>query len=303
MSEPSSDRVAIASSRLQEGLRSETGDPYHNTAVRIADRINASGLDLDVSLPREKDAEGGLDQLTTTADRLRRVRKIAEIIEDEMEINVGHRKLTRAATDLAKLSSMGAMMIAANNLIHASQDLIDAYDRVGRITAIDETVMAAFTRAVCIFVIECFLFTSPLNYQVAWRGTRYVNNRYLYRLQEVAPNLYRYVLSEVHYVIRDIVPAALRSAVEYAEYLVSVSVTSFQILWKHMDQLAKTEIPGKVDEIITEFQTFVEYAYDVTPPEIDLHPVYTEVLAEAKKIAGVDWLSVDDLVSHADLSY
>lgn len=79
------------------------------------------------------------------------------------------------------------------------------------------------------YIVASFIL-SPISFQFGWRGTRYLNNRYLYRIREVAPSLHRYVLSEIHYVIRGIGPAALRHVDHFTSYLVSMTVWTIEML-------------------------------------------------------------------------
>lgn len=288
MSEPV-ERGGLAVSRIQNGLR-ETTTP-RKQAVTIADRITRYDEQTGLDLPLNENEEIPPEELKLSKNTLRRTRKIAEIIEDESGVDVGHRKFTRMATTASKLTSLGAIAIAARNLVDASWQLRNRYEKVGSVEDLNEEPVDQFYRASCILVVECMLISTPMttrNYKVAWRGTRYVNNQYLYHLRMYAPNLHRYVLSEIHYLIRGIGPAALRSIGQYSDYLIETAVSTVRLLWDFGREddntdVDLTDVPGLVKDVVDEFHKFAQSAYSISLPDLpDLDEIYEDVLDEVE---------------------
>lgn len=306
MEEIQQQRKNIAIQRIEVGFR-EQSHP-HKIAVTIADRISSFKPIADETEQFVEGKELGPNDISPTVDRLRRARKVAEVIEDETGLNVGHGKFAQAASTAGTLTSAVSIVIAADHLLHASNTLVEEYNMVEEVEKIDENTYDLFFRSVCIFVLECFLFTTPLNYRVAWKGTRYVNNQYLYRLRGLSTPLYRLILSEVHYLIRGIVPATLRSSIDdVAQFLVWTGENTLEILDEYAD-LNTRELLEEAKEAIEGFIEVLRNVYEVPASllaEINLSDIYSKVieaydqdlLSEAEDIIHgiIDELSIDDL--------
>lgn len=217
-------RITAVSQRVQRGLRTHADPQSRKLSVTLANEISEfqqeEGLTVELEDGQERiDVTQAIDNET-----LRRLRKVAGILEDDLGIDVGHSKFVRLARAGAKISSIGAVAIAGQNLIKASIALDRAAEKAKSLSQVETSHFHEFYRATCIFIGECFLLTSPINFRLAWKGTRFLNNRYLYRMRQVMPNVHRYILSEIHYVLRGIAPTALRAPDEFVDYLVSVTV-------------------------------------------------------------------------------
>lgn len=302
------DRINLALTRIQHGLRGQ--GITHQQTLALAERLSDQELiPLHTTDGRTVHVTKGTEfdpvNLDPTVNTLRRTRKITEILEDELNIDAGHGKFARAATTAGKLSSIGSLAISTNGLLTASQNLEEQYDEHGSLAEAPTQTYEDFFRSVCIVLIECFLFTTPINFQVAWRGTRYLNNQYLYHLRKVSLPLYRYVLSEVHYVIRGIGPKALRAVGQFSDYLISVSASTVAILWKNLEEISWRDIPDRVEETVTDFRKFVETEYDVTTPALgvsDLRTIYTKIFEEVKSMVDAEFPSIDTLVENTSIS-
>jgi hypothetical protein len=291
------ERGDIAVSRIQEGFREQSFT--QKSAVELAQHITTTEQRADIPIPladgrqvRPSQAaeEFNAEQVAPTADSLRRTRKVVEVLEDSLGTDLGHTKFARAASSAAKLSSIGSILIAANQLLGASRALWNESQKVGNLDAVADKTYDDFYRSCSILVIECFLFQTPLNYHIAWRGTRYLNNRYLYRLRDFSQPLYRYVLSEVHYLIRGIGPAALRSVSDYITYLVSAVSDTAEIIWQSVDKEELDDLEQRVRELANEFQEFAQTAYNIDAPDlsrIDSFKMYGGISAELDERIGV----------------
>lgn len=212
-------RVSLAVDRLQKGLRPHDTKPTHQRAMTLAKQIVAVKLDAKSISQFDATKKFKATKLDPTIRDVRRLRKIAEIVEDDFGVGVGYTRLVRVATALSTFSSVGSIVLSGHNLITAATVLVERYQKRGDLEKIQENYYLTFYQALAIFTIDCMLFESPLDYKMAWVGTRYLNNRFLYKLRVISPNLYRYVLSEVHYAIRDIVPKMLTHPVAYTQYI------------------------------------------------------------------------------------
>jgi len=188
----------------------------------------------------------------------------------------------------AQLSSGVALVIAGHNLLISADKLDQAHTSIGSVQDIAAKRFHDFYRALGLFVAEAILFTTPLNYRMAWRGTRFLNNRFLYSLRhsgfsgsvDVAlKGLHRLMLSEIHYAIRGILPAALRTPDEFVTYLTSMATQTLAILREFSD-LGLEDIPAKAEEVIHEYQTFAENTYGVVTADVDFESIIQDVITQ-----------------------
>ena len=280
MAGPHPDRLEAIQTRIQAGLSEHATTESKKRSVQLADRLAAVHDEMEATglgdLDQVQDVGQALGQIDTTT--LHRLRKTTEIVEEDLNVDIGHSKLARAAATGSKLTSIGAFIVAGHNLLINANALDEAHERVGSVQKIKDRRFHDFYRAICIFIAEGFFLATPFNFKFAWRGTRYLNNRVLYRLREFAPDLHRLFLSEIHYVIRGIVPAALRSPDEFARFLTSMAVQTIELLDEFSDKDLH-ELLRKVPEIINEYQSFVEAAYEVVPADVNIESVVQDVLA------------------------
>lgn len=301
VNELSDQRIGLAVDRLQNGLRiGETHDSQQR-AADLADQLARIELDSSLLSQFESAPEFKAEHVKPTVDNLRRLRKVTEIVEDDLGVDIGHSRFAKAATSLSKLSSLGSIAIAGHNLLLASVDLIERYQAVGTLEKVEEGHYTTFYQALGIFVIDCMLFATPLNFKAAWSGTRFINNRFLYRLRRASPSLHRYALSEMHYVIRGIPPKILHGAVHYYEYLRFVTMSTFEVLWEfERDEIGAREVSSKVSKLIEEFHDFISTNYDIDTPELDWKSLYREILEEVKDFVDVSLWSIDEMMSQIE---
>ena len=274
MTELSAEQITLIQTRIQSGLREHASTGGRQRSVQFADGL--------AEIYREMESDGAIDvdaietvgddlgQIDTTT--LRRLRKITELVEDEFRIGVGHRKLSRAAVTGSKLTSIGAFLVAGHNLLISAERLDSAHARAASVQEIKDRRFHDFYRAICVFIAHGFLLTTPINFKFAWRGTRYVNKRVLYRFRSIAPNIHRLILSEIHYVIRDIAPRALRAPEEFTVFLTSMAVQTIELLREFSD-IDLTNLPQLVRDVIDEYRSFVDEMYAVVTAEIDVNDV------------------------------
>jgi hypothetical protein len=294
------DRINLAASHLDGGLyqhaRVETRKPALDLASALSELHDSS---IDFSL-----AEG--DRILARAEQeidtttLRRLRKITEVLEDDLGINLGHGKFARIASTAATASSAVAVAIAGWNLVEAADTLWEASKKVESLQAVKEGRFGTFYKAIGLFIVECFLFTTPLNYKTAWKGTRYLNNHYLYRLRSTSKLLYRLTLSEVHYAIRGFIKEVLRNADQFASYLAQVTVKSVKILQDNSDD-GVDDLIETVQQEVEEFHAFVENSYQIIVPEIEMQSVVQEVIKELSTVIDFSNLSSKQIMSGIDI--
>jgi len=289
MVEPDSERLSEIQSTIQSGLRVHARDERRVQSVQLADDLSTIYAELDdTELPTEDGVDDVSAFFSTTDRSLQRTRKTVEVVEDSLDIGLGHSKLARLAMTGAQLSSGIALVIATHNLLISANNLDLARDSVESIQDIAAERFHEFYRAIGLFVTEAILFTTPINYQIAWRGTRYLNKRFLYSLRHsgfsgtidtTLKGLHRLILSEIHYVIRGIVPTGLRAPKEFVTYLTSMATQTLALLWEFTD-IGIGEIRGKTEEIVHEYQQFVGNTYEVVTADVDVNSVIMNAVAQ-----------------------
>lgn len=287
MKGPNPDRLGDVGSSIQAGLRVHARGERRVRSVQLAEELSSIHGELgDTQLPT-------VDKTTDTraffsdVDRdLQRTRKIVEVVEDSLQIGLGHSKLVRIAMTGAQLHSGVALVIAAHNLLMSASKLDRANAAVSSIQEIAAVRFHDFYRAIGLLIAEAILFATPINYKIAWKGTRYLNNTFLYTLRHsglsgsvdtLLKGLHRLVLSEIHCVIRGILPAALRTPDEFVAYLASLGTQTLVSLEEFSD-LGLRDVPSKAEEIVNEYRVFAEITYEVAVANVNIGAVVDKVI-------------------------
>ncbi|WP_152421867.1 hypothetical protein [Halorubrum saccharovorum] len=191
MAEPDSERLSEIQSKVQSGLRVHARGQRRVQSVQLADDLSTVYEELDdAAIPTEGEVDDVSAFFSTTDRGLQRTRKAVEVVEDSLDIGLGHSKLARLAMTGVQLSSGVALVIATHNLLISANNLDLARASVESIQDIAAARFHDFYRAIGLFVAEAILFTTPFNYQIAWRGTRYLNNRFLALLKSSSSDIF-----------------------------------------------------------------------------------------------------------------
>lgn len=286
---PNPDRVTDVQRTLQSGLRVHAKSDRRLKSVQLADDLSGIHAELtEAQLPTVDETTDVQAFFSDVSRNLIRTRKVTEVVEDSLKIGVGHSKLARIATTGAQLNSGVALVIASHNLLISANTLDRAHASADSIRDIAAERFHDFYRAIAVFIAEAILFTTPINYRIAWKGTRVLNNRFLYALRHsgfsgnadaLLKGLHRLMLSEIHYAIRGILPAALRTPDEFVTYLTSVATQTLALLRQFSD-LGLTELPGKAEAVVNEYRRFVENSYEIATANIDIGAVASDVVAQ-----------------------
>ncbi|WP_226008336.1 hypothetical protein [Natrinema salinisoli] len=282
MSKADSARLADAKSRIRAGLRSHAlASASSSRAVQLADQLADVHEELgDTELAAVTDGQqisAAVGNINT--DQLHGLRKVTEVIEEDLGVDVGHSKFARIAGMASTFTSMGSFALAGHNVLLSATALDTAHEEAGSISAIQMPRFFNFYRSLAIFVAEGLLFWTPLNFKTAWRGTRYLNNRVLYRFRSVHNGLYKLLLSEVHYAIRGVIPTTLRDPEAFATYLTSMVMQTVEFI-REFEEIDSLTFLDTAKSIAREFETFVEDTYDVTTGNIDIAAIAEEALSE-----------------------
>ncbi|QZP39385.1 hypothetical protein [Halobaculum magnesiiphilum] len=289
MAEPNPERLTDVQSKIQSGLRAHARGERRVQSVKLADELASIHDQLNEAELPVVDETADVRAFFSDVDRdLQRTRKTLEVVEDSLQTGLGHSKLARIAMTGGQLNSGVALIIAGHNLLTSADKLDQAHTSIGSIQDIAAERFHDFYRALGLVVAEAILFTTPLNYRIAWKGTRFLNNKFLYSLRhsrfsgsvDVAlKGLHRLMLSEIHYVIRGILPAALRTPDEFVTYLTSMATQTLSILRDFAD-LSLKEVPSKAEEVVHEYRTFAQDTYDVVTADVDLEAVIQDVVKQ-----------------------
>lgn len=282
MNEADPARLAGAKRRIRVGLRSHAlASPSSRRTVQLADRLAVVHDELgDTELAAVTDGQQLSEAVgSINTDRLHGLRKVTEVLEDDLAIDVGHSKFARIAGMTSTFTSMGSFAIAGHNVLLAASALDTAHEVAGSVSAIEAPRFFDFYRSLAIFVAEGMLFWTPLNFKTAWKGTRYLNNRVLYKFREVHNGLYKLLLSEVNHAIRGIVPTALRNPEAFATYLTSMVMQTVEFI-QAVEGINPLNFLDTAKSIAREFESFVEQAYDITTGDVDIAAIAEEAISE-----------------------
>lgn len=299
MAEPTPDRLADVGSSIRAGLRVHARDERRVRSVQLATELSGIHAELSETQLPTIDETADIRAFFSGVDReLQRTRKVVEVVEDSLQIGLGHSKLVRIAMTGAQLHSGVALVIAAHNLLMSADQLARANASVSSIQEIAAERFHGFYRAIALVVAEAILFVTPINYRIAWKGTRYLNNKFLYTLRHsglsgsadtLLKGLHRLVLSEIHYVIRGILPAALRTPDKFVTYLTALGTQTLALLREFSD-LGLREVPDKAEEIVSEYRAFAESTYEVAVANVNIGAVVQDVITQFSE--GVDLFSI-----------
>lgn len=289
MATPKPDRVADVRNAIQNGFRIHARAERRYRSVQLADDLSTIHDELsDAELPTE-DTTNNIRFFFGNIDRqLQRTRKVVEVVEDSLRIGLGHSKLARLAMTGAQINSGVALVIAGHNLLISADELDRAHAAAGSTQEMAVKPFHNFYRALGVLVAEAILFTTPFNYRIAWKGTRYLNNKFLYSLRhsglsgsldDVLKGLHRLILSEIHYAIRGILPAALQDPGEFVTYLTSMAAQTLDLL-QEFSTIDLTEIPSKAEEIIDEYRIFTKDTYEVVTADVDVGAIVPNVVEQ-----------------------
>lgn len=301
MTSPDPARLADVQSTLQAGFRVHAQKQRRVGAVNLADELATIHAGItDGELPGSEEISDTKAFFSDTDRNLQRTRKVVEVIEDSMDIGLGHSKLTRIAMSGARLNSGVALVIATHNLLLAADALDTAHERVTAISNIRTERFHDFYRAIAVCIAEGILFTTPINYAIGWKGTRYLNNQFLYKLRynrfsgttgEVLASLQRLILSESHYVLRGILPSALHTPEKFVSYLGAMARQTLVIIHDIEDidisELDIKQLRTRTAEIIEEYRQFAEETYAIPAIDVDLDAIISDVITSVGEIPDV----------------
>lgn len=298
VAEPNPDRLADVQNGIQSGLRVHARGQRRVLAVQLAGELSGIHEELDdTQLPKTDETTDTMEFFSNVDRNLQRTRKTAEVVEDSLQIGLGHSKLTRIAMTGAQLNSGVALVIAAHNLLISADKLEKANASVSSIRDIAAEHFHDFYRAIGVFIAEAILFSTPINYRIAWKGTRFLNNKFLYALRHngfsgsvdlLLKGLHRLILSEIHYAIRGILPSALRNPEGFVSYLTNLATQTLALVQEFSD-VSITNIPAKAEEIVNEYRVFAENTYNVATANVDIGQVIQNVGAQFS--GGIDLFS------------
>ena len=170
-------RLAGAKHRIRSGLRSHAvASLAAKRSVQLADRLAVVHEELgDTEVAPVMDGQPLSDAVgSINTDRLHGLRKVTEVIEDDLGVDVGHSKFARIAGMASTFTSMGSFAIAGHNVLLAATALDTAHEKAGSVSAIETPQFFDFYRSLAFFIVEGLLFWTPLNFKTAWRGTRII---------------------------------------------------------------------------------------------------------------------------------
>lgn len=241
------------------------------------------------------------ENLDPTIDQLDRARKIAEVVEDKYHIDLGHSKFASVARLARDASSLAGVIFAAENLIKASSKLVEQFHDADQ--SVGPQSEKEFWISLALFLVECLLFKFPIRFRTAWRGTRYLNNRLLWRLRRISKPLYRIILSEIHMGIQDLTTAVLRSITDdFIELLASISFRDFWIRLEHGEPI--DDILQTAYDSVIGFLNFLESHYDIDLSNVGeaniIEVLYSYTDKIEKSPIQIAWPSLEEIAAFVE---
>jgi hypothetical protein len=117
-----------------------------------------------------------------TANALGPIYKLTEVVSDAYGVQLPNLWIISAAGGLAELSGVGSVLVAAKNV---GETAVEIDERVAADEQIEQSLYDEFYLASLLLAVNLVLWQTAVSYRLAWRTTRYANNRLLFRLRRV----------------------------------------------------------------------------------------------------------------------
>jgi len=194
------------------------------------------------------------DTIDLSVKHVRPLYKFLDVFGSFVNTTLPTLPLYRALLFGAKLSSIGGLLIAIRAFGEAAETVVDSAEQNGSITD-DQNEQFYFTAFLLTF--ECVFLAVPLDFGLAWKGTRWATNRLLFRIRRLPAGnkLLALVMSFVHWVLRDVPHEAaynLDQVPELASYISAELQTRGSEL-EDVDPPSATEVQGFIREMFSEY--------------------------------------------------
>lgn len=257
-------RAGLGIQRIEQSI--SQGDVSLRTSIDIAKPIASIASVSDPESIYREVSVISRKNINPSVKKLDRLRKILEVVEDKYQIDLAHSKFAGVARLARDASSLAGVIFAAESLVKASTQLVEQHQAANQ--SVTHESEREFWIALALLIVECALFQLPIKFRTAWRGTRYLNNRLLWRLRKISKPLYRIILSEIHMGIQDLTSAVLKTVTDdFINLLASISFRDFWITTEHGGP--NNEILQTGYDSVIAFLNFFESHYATKLPDIE----------------------------------
>jgi hypothetical protein len=134
-----------------------------------------------------------------------RVRKFYDVWEGAFGYTLPNLPVYRAYWGAMHLTNVGNVLLAMRNLAEVSLEITTTVEEASAQAVTDAQYRRFYFAAALVAAESVLSFYVPVDYRLAWRGTRYVTNRILVRFRsQLGLRLYAFVMSEIHFLIRGV---------------------------------------------------------------------------------------------------
>lgn len=191
---------------------------------------------------------------------VRPVLKMIDVFDASLGINLPNYSLLAIWYKGATLTTFGGLLGAVRAVGETALALSTASEESQ--TPVSDQLHLDFTTACLAFLVELVFIYVPVNFSVAWRGTRWASNRVLYRLRTLPAGnrLLALTMSTLHWILRG-APEELSSFVLDTE-----TIFFIRDQLNTMVNIVTDAEPFTSDEIITGFSEMVSEEFDESVP-------------------------------------
>ncbi|MBX0325178.1 hypothetical protein EGH21_19315 [Halomicroarcula sp. F13] len=169
--------LRLASTLADEGIQGTM-----QTFVDLANEIAPIYLEHSDLFPHNLTALS--DTQAVLENNYQAIKSIFETLDKSLNLRIASRPIAM----LSYASKIGGILLSLGTIGNTAVPLHRANTKQGlKPSKIDSQKHQKFGFAILGLLIELSLFYVPFNYRFAWRGTRYLSNRVLYRVQRYLP--------------------------------------------------------------------------------------------------------------------
>lgn len=187
------------------------------------------------------DIENLKEGIGLTIKYVRPLYKFLDVLDGIYGVNFPTYSLYRMLWIGGKLTSIGGILIALKNLGEISVEIARTVKKRSE-KAVEQNQYNDFYLASFLLTAETVLFTSPISFRFAWKGTRLATNQLLFHIRRLpfGDKMLALVMSFVHWILRDIP----RSAAHNVDNVIS----TVDFIFTELNQ-RRQELVNELDQI------------------------------------------------------
>lgn len=186
---------------------------------------------------------------------MRRIRKFYDVWEGAFGYTLPNLPVYRAYWGAMHLTNVGNVLLAMRNLAEVSLEITKTVEEESAQAVTDDQYLRFYIATTLVAAESVLSFYFPVDYRLAWRGTRYVTNRILVRFRsQLGLRLYAFVMSEIHFLIRGVRASQMNDPEKFRTVLEFVADKSTTLAeeFSAFDSLSRRELTSVLVETVKE---------------------------------------------------